>query len=986
MASNISLLGLANQIATLNISASSANTLTFTTGGIFGTSNQPVDGGNLTLNTATMSSVVIELGSNAPANALNLNLLPMTSFDIVGKQGKIVIVERSLTGRMITFDARFNFPFGTTITNTSTSPISSGYAIDTIDYYIPRPDVVLAQYTRMSKYIPASTVMQWVNRLGSSGGSEYTTHVSAALDDGGFFVVGYYNNNTSTTSAFKLYSINNSEFATSLSIPSASYSRGFVARYNKFGTPLWLAGMDGDNHDVLAMSCATASDGGVFVCGSFRSTNMQVRSYGGAAFTTQATRIGNATYHRGWLAKYSSAGAVQWLVYTTSTTTQHDYCSDVAATLDGGCSLAVSYNSASIEFIDVTGNGTTITNSNGNGLTATALVKITSTGNLISNGWVCRVVPGPSGNAQSRSTCVIQDGGVILAGFYGTSTSFLNKANASTGTTLPNAGSNDVFVVKFDGSGNSALWTTRISGTGGDDVQGVVDTSDGGFVVCGYFNSTTLTSYHANSNPFTPTLTVDGMPSAYIVKYSSDGFVQWNAKISGASTTTASSVTRTADGNIVVSGYFNSTTLTAYNSTGGTFATTLSTNGQYDNFLVKYNTTTGLVIWVAKIASAGNENNSVSLAATADNAIVVTSAFTPASSYASTSSLVVYDKNGQAYATPIQAFGNLYSFSTANFVTGYSSSVTSNTGSSLSTFQSTYAGMGYTWASQLSFFNVTTPGIQTWTVPISGIYQLDMAGAKGGSVSTSGLNAGYGATFRVSNLAFKGGDTVTIIVGQGGGSFGTGGVPGAGGGGFSAVWINGTIAFVAGGGGGSTESGPLPANAPQTNSFGSTATPGTGGMAGAAGSSNGQSGGLGFGGTGGSASSGSYAGGGGGGGCPSTTTASHVGGSAASGTQSNGCVGGFGCGGGGGASTANATWNGLGGGGGGGGWIAGNGGNGSNSTSAAGGPGTSYINTTLGTLAWQSNNTATHGYVSFTLISVMTDSFIVKIDSNGMMT
>lgn len=219
-------------------------------------------------------------------------------------------------------------------------------------------------------------------------------------------------------------------------------------------------------------------------------------------------------------------------------------------------------------------------------------------------------------------------------------------------------------------------------------------------------------------------------------------------------------------------------------------------------------------------------------------------------------------------------------------------------------------------------------GIQSWTVPATGNYQIEAFGAQGGNTPNDINTGGLGAKIK-GEFSFTAGTVLDIVVGQ----RGTNAVVSAGGGGAggSGVRQGATILIVAGGGGGAAFGGNNGVGGVITNS-GSASSSGliSGGTAGNGGSA--------------SPSNGGGCGGGGIltagakplGGTPNTAG---VGGFAANGgAQSIWCggtsgAGGFGVGGGGGAEGQN------GGGGGGGGYSGGAGGEWSNNGWCSVGPG-----------------------------------------------
>ena len=91
-------------------------------------------------------------------------------------------------------------------------------------------------------------------------------------------------------------------------------------------------------------------------------------------------------------------------------------------------------------------------------------------------------------------------------------------------------------------------------------------------------------------------------------------------------------------------------------------------------------------------------------------------------------------------------------------------------------------------------------GIQIWTVPVTGIYAIEVSGASGanGSISLGGLGAKIKGTFKLYQ-----GTQLKILVGQEGHhTEGFGDAAGGGGGGSFVAFLNNTPLIIAGGGGG----------------------------------------------------------------------------------------------------------------------------------------------------------------------------------------
>jgi hypothetical protein len=109
------------------------------------------------------------------------------------------------------------------------------------------------------------------------------------------------------------------------------------------------------------------------------------------------------------------------------------------------------------------------------------------------------------------------------------------------------------------------------------------------------------------------------------------------------------------------------------------------------------------------------------------------------------------------------------------------------------------------WTQNPAYLNMTTQGVQIFTIPTTGTYNLTIAGARGGQYQP-GLGAGKGAQLIVTTT-FTIGDKVSIVVGQQGGyqHLAAGSTEfywGGGGGGSFFFAASGSLIAAAGGGGG----------------------------------------------------------------------------------------------------------------------------------------------------------------------------------------
>lgn len=178
--------------------------------------------------------------------------------------------------------------------------------------------------------------------------------------------------------------------------------------------------------------------------------------------------------------------------------------------------------------------------------------------------------------------------------------SFTSPSIAFGTFTLNNAGGEDVFIVKYNASGN-VLWAKSAGGTGSDRGLGIATDASGNVCLTGFFESPSFTAESA-------TLTNAGNRDVFVMKYDGSGNLLWAHAAGGTETDEGNDIAVDGIGNIVVAGVFNSPTIT--------FGTTNLAASNQDPFLVKYDAS-GAVVW-AKKQDGGGSANDVGLAVAVD--------------------------------------------------------------------------------------------------------------------------------------------------------------------------------------------------------------------------------------------------------------------------------------------------------------------------------------------------------------------------------
>src|SRR6185503_13680494 len=125
-----------------------------------------------------------------------------------------------------------------------------------------------------------------------------------------------------------------------------------------------------------------------------------------------------------------------------------------------------------------------------------------------------------------RSVIEVPSGGYIAAGY----------------TSQWSANDTDAFVVRMDVNGDT-IWTQTFDGGEKDLFYKVINTFDGGFMLCGYSSSFG-----------------NGSDDAYYVKLDSNGNELWHFTYGGIGKDRAQDVAATMDGGYILAGYTNSGT------------------------------------------------------------------------------------------------------------------------------------------------------------------------------------------------------------------------------------------------------------------------------------------------------------------------------------------------------------------------------------------------------------------------------------------
>jgi len=398
----------------------------------------------------------------------------------------------------------------------------------------------------------------------NAGGSGFDEAVAIKTDAAG---------NTYVAGQFKSSSIT---FGSVTLTNSGNYDL-FLVKYDSFGSAVWAKKVGGTGNEK-AFSVAIDNSGYIYVTGDFTSPSLV---FGSSTLT-------NAGSSDILIAKYDVSGNVVWAKNLGGAGV--DGGSSVATDNSGNVFVAGYFSSTSI----AVGSGT-LTNT---GSYDMFLVKYDASGSVL---W--------SGNASGAGTekvggiSIDKHGNCYATGYFaGTSVVFGS-------TTLTNAGVDNIYLVKYNSTGN-VLWAKSAGGSANDVAYSIaVDTLCNAYIT-GAFNSTTL-------NIGSTALSNVGSADIFVAKYDSAGNPLWAKRAGGTYPEEANSITIDANGNSYITGYFGSPSI----SFGSVVLTNASSTGTEDVFVTKYEPS-GSVLWAKNTGGSGSDwANAISVDGSGNNLI-----------------------------------------------------------------------------------------------------------------------------------------------------------------------------------------------------------------------------------------------------------------------------------------------------------------------------------------------------------------------------
>ncbi len=304
------------------------------------------------------------------------------------------------------------------------------------------------------------------------------------------------------------------------------FSDIFLLKYDANGNELWAVSGGGDENDYIT-EIDIDDNGFVFVTGSFFSA---LFTMGNVSFINCGINSTDL-----FLIKFDGNGATLW--GKSPCGYLDESASAIATDISGNVYITGNFNSSPFYFeTDTLYNGTGAIYSD------FYVVKFDSAGNTL---WVLSV---PSAFNQSvQGIAVDIQENVYVAGTFDQANFFI------AGSILPHTGATDIFLVRYDASGNP-VWAIGGGGTESDFPNGIEIDPSGQIIMAGSFYSPKL-------NLGSDSIFSAGNQDIFVTRFDTSGNFDW---IIGAGDTLSDAnraVSVDNNGDIIITGYYYSPTI-----------------------------------------------------------------------------------------------------------------------------------------------------------------------------------------------------------------------------------------------------------------------------------------------------------------------------------------------------------------------------------------------------------------------------------------
>ncbi|MCB9196510.1 MAG: T9SS type A sorting domain-containing protein [Flavobacteriales bacterium] len=435
--------------------------------------------------------------------------------------------------------------------------------------------------------------LEWVRPMGST------------LDDKGYSVASDNQGNTYTTGEFQGTGHFNPPTGNGGNIASFGNKDGFFVKHDSNGDFVYALNFGGSGEDY-GSKIVTDASGNFYITGRFSGTGVFM-SNPNAGFNS-INLVANGTKDV-FVVKYNTNGLLLWGKNFGGNPTNGD--NDLPGDLDVDSQGNVYITGMFKGTIDLDpGPGTVNATSDYYG--DTFLVKLDANGN-----YVWGKAFGADTDYPYALTYDHWDNTLFVAGSFTASGDF--DPSSST-TTLTSNGSHDIFISKFDNSGNF-IWAKNIGGANDDKCKDILVSQQGQLVATGSFVGTV----DFNPNAGTNNLTSNGNADAFFLKLAtSTGYYIWAKNVGSSSGEIGESVAVDSNNDLFFAGSFAGTT----DFDPGTAVHNLGATGGRNAFVLKLDNS-GNYIWAVKAGENQADDIAYEVVLKNDQNVIVTGYFSP---------------------------------------------------------------------------------------------------------------------------------------------------------------------------------------------------------------------------------------------------------------------------------------------------------------------------------------------------------------------
>ena len=408
----------------------------------------------------------------------------------------------------------------------------------------------------------APAVSQAISLNTAANGESYSQSVTTDAA-GNQYVTGYFTGTISLGAT---------------TLVSAGGKDVFVAKRRATdGSWLWAVRAGGTD-DEVGLAVAADAAGNALVTGRFGST----ATFGTSPTATTLT----ADYDDMFVAKFATAdGTALWATSARSSS----YGVGNSVTVDAaGNALVTGHFLATATFAT----SPTATTLRAAGSTDIFVAKFGAADGAVL--WAIRA--GGAYEDSSNDLAVDAAGNILLTGSFAGGASF---ATGSTPISLYSPISKNIFVAKLAADGK-ALWAVSVGGTFDHSGLAVAADAAGNALVTGFVRGRAT----FGTSPTATDLSGIGGNDIFVAKFAAaNGVTLWVVRAGGTSADAGYGVAADADGNAVVTGYFQGT------ATFGTApaAITLTSAASNDVFVAKFAAADGKALWAVRAGGAGSD-------------------------------------------------------------------------------------------------------------------------------------------------------------------------------------------------------------------------------------------------------------------------------------------------------------------------------------------------------------------------------------------